>query len=95
MALNIFSEQARYFSHYLSEPFMTVCLLLFLRWKFPLHVEDTCMFPLLLPKKNTRKQLPFQNTLLVAVERTHSWQLQSENVHQEHIAEETTMVKNI
>ena len=53
------------------------------------------MFPLLLPKKNARKQLPFQNTLLVAVKRTHSWQLQSENVHQEHIAEETTMVKNI
>ena len=51
------------------------------------------MFPLLLPKKNTRKQLPFQNTLLVAVTTTHSWQLQSENVHQEHIAEETTVVK--
>ena len=51
MALNIFSEQARHFSHYLSEPLMTVCLLLFLRWRFPLHVEDTCMFPLLLPKK--------------------------------------------
>ena len=51
MALNIFSEEPRYFSHYLSEPLMTVCLLLFLRWKFPLHVEVTCMFPLLLPKR--------------------------------------------
>ena len=51
MALNIFSEQPRYFSHYLSEPLMTVFLLLFLRWKFPLHVEVTCMFPLLLPKR--------------------------------------------
>ena len=33
--------------------------------------------------------------MVVAVTRTHSWQLQSENVHQEHIGEETTMVKNI